>query len=170
MTQSTVYDEVRYSSYPYALTHPDRLATVAALHGLSSPDPATARVLEMLADAASALARAQADSARHHDAALAAAREQGFTTLEAVRAAVLDDESRLAYQQAVTAHDEALREAEAVLADPDLVAVTDGTIDVETAVEALESGVPPREVWLTLCAAMDVPENRRHGRQDPRRP
>ena len=39
-----------------------------------------------------------------------------------------------------------------------------------TAVEALESGVPPREVWLTLCAAMDVPENRRHGRQDPRRP
>jgi SAM-dependent methyltransferase len=47
MTQSTVYDEVRYSSYPYALTHPDRLATVAALHGLSTPDPATARVLEI---------------------------------------------------------------------------------------------------------------------------
>ena len=47
MTQSTVYDEVRYSSYPYALTHPDRLATVAALHGLPSPDPGTARVLEI---------------------------------------------------------------------------------------------------------------------------
>lgn len=39
-----------------------------------------------------------------------------------------------------------------------------------TAVEALASGVPPREVWLALCAAMDVPEDRRHGRQDPRRP
>ena len=47
MTQSTIYDEVRYSSYPYALTHPDRLATIAALHGLSSPDPAGARVLEL---------------------------------------------------------------------------------------------------------------------------
>lgn len=38
-----------------------------------------------------------------------------------------------------------------------------------TAVEALEAGVPPREVWLALCVAMDVPEVRRHGRQDPRR-
>src|SRR5215207_6225268 len=47
MTTSTAYDEVRYSSYPYAQTHPDRLATVAALHGLPSPDPETARVLEI---------------------------------------------------------------------------------------------------------------------------
>jgi 2-polyprenyl-3-methyl-5-hydroxy-6-metoxy-1,4-benzoquinol methylase len=47
MTQSTIYDEIRYSSYPYVLTHPDRLATVAALHGLPSPEPATARVLEI---------------------------------------------------------------------------------------------------------------------------
>ena len=39
-----------------------------------------------------------------------------------------------------------------------------------TAVEALAAAVPPREVWLALCAAMDVPEERRHGRQDPRRP
>ena len=36
---ANVYDEVRYSNYPYAQTHPDRLATVAALHGLSPPDP-----------------------------------------------------------------------------------------------------------------------------------
>jgi len=47
MTSRTTYDEVRYSNFPYAQTHPDRLATVAALHGLSTPDPATARVLEL---------------------------------------------------------------------------------------------------------------------------
>jgi SAM-dependent methyltransferase len=47
MTARTVYDEVRYSNYPYAQTHPDRLATVGALHGLHTPDPATARVLEI---------------------------------------------------------------------------------------------------------------------------
>ncbi|PRA83191.1 DUF3046 domain-containing protein [Microbacterium sp. MYb66] len=39
-----------------------------------------------------------------------------------------------------------------------------------TAVEALADGTPPREIWLALCAEMDVPENRRHGvgRQEPR--
>ncbi len=41
------YDAVRYSNYPYAQTHPDRLATVAILHGLEPPDPYTARVLEI---------------------------------------------------------------------------------------------------------------------------
>src|ERR687888_904634 len=44
---TTVYDEVRYSNYPYAQTHPDRLATVAILHGLEPPDPFRARVLEV---------------------------------------------------------------------------------------------------------------------------
>ncbi len=38
-----------------------------------------------------------------------------------------------------------------------------------TAVEALDAGVPPREVWLALCDDMDVPEARRHGRDVPRR-
>src|SRR5829696_386080 len=47
MSASTAYDEVRYSNYPYAQTHPDRLATVAALHGLPTPEPASARVLEI---------------------------------------------------------------------------------------------------------------------------
>jgi SAM-dependent methyltransferase len=47
MSTRTTYDEVRYSNFPYAQTHPDRLATVGALHGLSTPDPATARVLEI---------------------------------------------------------------------------------------------------------------------------
>ncbi|WP_460776419.1 DUF3046 domain-containing protein [Microbacterium sp. GXF7504] len=28
---------------------------------------------------------------------------------------------------------------------------------------ALAAGVPPREVWLALCAEMDVPEHRRYG-------
>ena len=42
-----VYDDVRYSNYPYAQTHPDRLATVAILHGLEPPDPFHARVLEI---------------------------------------------------------------------------------------------------------------------------
>jgi len=41
------YDAVRYSNNPYAQTHPDRLATVAVLHGLQPPDPFTARVLEV---------------------------------------------------------------------------------------------------------------------------
>lgn len=47
MAARTAYDEVRYSNYPYAQTHPDRLATVAALHGLAAPDPRTCRVLEL---------------------------------------------------------------------------------------------------------------------------
>jgi hypothetical protein len=38
-----------------------------------------------------------------------------------------------------------------------------------TAVEALDAGVPPREVWLALCVDLDVPEERRHGRDLPPR-
>ena len=33
-----------------------------------------------------------------------------------------------------------------------------------TAEEALADGVPPRTVWLALCEDMDVPEERRLGR------
>lgn len=33
-----------------------------------------------------------------------------------------------------------------------------------TAEEALEAGVPPRTVWLALCDDMDVPEERRLGK------
>ncbi|MEA2311109.1 MAG: hypothetical protein QOE28_1077 [Solirubrobacteraceae bacterium] len=47
MAAETTYDEIRYSSYPYAQTHPDRLAAVAALYGLRPPDPSRARVLEL---------------------------------------------------------------------------------------------------------------------------
>ncbi|MFF1541302.1 DUF3046 domain-containing protein [Microbacterium sp. NPDC058269] len=39
-----------------------------------------------------------------------------------------------------------------------------------TAIEALADGTPPRDIWLALCAEMDVPDDRRHGvgRQEPR--
>jgi hypothetical protein len=33
-----------------------------------------------------------------------------------------------------------------------------------TAQEALDAGLPPREVWLALCDAQEVPEARRHGK------
>lgn len=38
-----------------------------------------------------------------------------------------------------------------------------------TAREALAAGVPPREVWLALCEATDVPPARWHGvgRREP---
>lgn len=38
-----------------------------------------------------------------------------------------------------------------------------------TAREALDSGVEPREIWLALCEALDVPVERRLGRDRPPR-
>lgn len=40
-----------------------------------------------------------------------------------------------------------------------------------TAAEAMKAGVPPREVWLALCAETDVPPERRYGagRLEPKR-
>jgi hypothetical protein len=32
-----------------------------------------------------------------------------------------------------------------------------------SAAEALAAGNPPRDVWVALCLAMDVPEHRIHG-------
>ena len=32
-----------------------------------------------------------------------------------------------------------------------------------TAQEGIDRGVATREIWLALCAAMDVPQARRHG-------
>ncbi|OCG73840.1 DUF3046 domain-containing protein [Microbacterium sediminis] len=32
-----------------------------------------------------------------------------------------------------------------------------------TAFDALDAGVPPREIWLALCEELDVPESRRYG-------
>jgi methyltransferase-like protein/SAM-dependent methyltransferase len=44
---ATSYDEVPYESNPFSQTHPDRLATVAALLGLRAPPVGRARVLEL---------------------------------------------------------------------------------------------------------------------------
>src|SRR3954469_5814203 len=44
---STVYDEVPYANLPFAQARPSVFATVAALHGLTPPDPRSARVLEV---------------------------------------------------------------------------------------------------------------------------
>ncbi len=38
-----------------------------------------------------------------------------------------------------------------------------GAVGYRTAAQALDDGVPPREVWLALCAETDVPPSRRHG-------
>jgi SAM-dependent methyltransferase len=42
-----VYDQVLYDSYPMAQTHPDRLATLAILHGMPPAPVARCRVLEI---------------------------------------------------------------------------------------------------------------------------
>ena len=46
-----------------------------------------------------------------------------------------------------------------------------GAIGNRTASEALEVGVPPRDIWLALCDETDVPSERRYGvgRLEPRR-
>jgi Protein of unknown function (DUF3046) len=38
-----------------------------------------------------------------------------------------------------------------------------GALGHRTAVQALEQGESPRDVWLALCDDMDVPESRRLG-------
>ncbi len=46
-TPATAYDAVAYPSTVFPATHPDRLATIARLHGLAAPPIETARVLEI---------------------------------------------------------------------------------------------------------------------------
>ena len=43
----TLYDVVDYPSRPYSATHPDRLATIARLHGVPAADPRRCRLLEL---------------------------------------------------------------------------------------------------------------------------
>src|SRR3954452_6960255 len=45
--QCNAYDEVPYRSYPYAQSHPARLATVATLLGMRPAAVAKCRVLEL---------------------------------------------------------------------------------------------------------------------------
>src|SRR6476469_9617489 len=44
---ATAYDVVSYPGHSYPQTHPDRLATIATLYGLTPPPPETCRVLEL---------------------------------------------------------------------------------------------------------------------------
>ncbi len=46
-----------------------------------------------------------------------------------------------------------------------------GALNDRTAEEALSQGTAPKDVWLALCAAMDVPRERWYGagRPEPRR-
>ncbi|MBP6995015.1 MAG: DUF3046 domain-containing protein [Phycicoccus sp.] len=39
-----------------------------------------------------------------------------------------------------------------------------GSLGGRTALQALDDNVAPREVWLALCDDMDVPEERRFGK------
>jgi len=44
-------------------------------------------------------------------------------------------------------------------------------LEDRTAREALDAGVEPKEIWRALCDAMDVPQERRLGRdRRPKRP
>jgi methyltransferase-like protein/SAM-dependent methyltransferase len=47
MENRNSYDVVPYESFPYANTHPDRLATIAMMLGLKPPSPKHCRVLEI---------------------------------------------------------------------------------------------------------------------------
>ncbi|WP_424465273.1 DUF3046 domain-containing protein [Pseudoclavibacter helvolus] len=38
-----------------------------------------------------------------------------------------------------------------------------GALGDRTGQQALDEGLPPREIWLALCADTGVPESRRHG-------
>ena len=40
-----------------------------------------------------------------------------------------------------------------------------GALGNRTPLEALDSGITPRETWLALCVDMDVPVERRLGRE-----
>src|SRR5262245_38669412 len=45
--ESTSYDAIAYPGSPFSQTHPDRLATIAALYGLKAAPPESCRVLEL---------------------------------------------------------------------------------------------------------------------------
>ena len=47
MTENNPYDQIPYTSYPFAQTHPSRLATLATLHGLTATPITKCRVLEV---------------------------------------------------------------------------------------------------------------------------
>jgi 2-polyprenyl-3-methyl-5-hydroxy-6-metoxy-1,4-benzoquinol methylase len=46
-SKSTSYNDIPYESFPFQQTHPNRLATIAKLFGLQSPNIETCKVLEI---------------------------------------------------------------------------------------------------------------------------
>lgn len=85
---SSSYDELPYHSRPMASTHPDNLATVARLYGLSPPDPRTCRVLELgCADGGNLIAMAQTLPEGHFVGLDASSRqiESGLAVLKQVQ-------------------------------------------------------------------------------------
>jgi len=70
---------------------------------------------------------------------------------------------RSEFDRAVT--DEFGSQGSALIADLVL-----STLGDRTATQALDAGIPAREVWLALCAETDVPLERRYGvgRLEPR--
>jgi methyltransferase-like protein/predicted O-methyltransferase YrrM len=46
-SKTTSYNDIPYESFPFQQTHPDRLATIAKLFGLQSPNVETCKVLEI---------------------------------------------------------------------------------------------------------------------------
>jgi SAM-dependent methyltransferase len=111
----TSYDEVPYPSRPMAQTHPDRLATLATLFGMSPAPVGRCRVLEIgCADAGNLLAMAEGlpgsafvgidPSRRHVGAGRAALAELGLANVELRRLGVEDAGDALGRFDYVVAH------------------------------------------------------------------
>jgi hypothetical protein len=71
---------------------------------------------------------------------------------------------RSEFERAVS--DEFGARASSLIADLSL-----GALAGRTAGEAMREGIPPKEIWLALCAETDVPPERRYGagRLEPKR-
>jgi methyltransferase-like protein/SAM-dependent methyltransferase len=98
---ATSYDEVPYPSFPFPQTHPDRLATLATLLGLSPPSVDHCQVLELgCADGGNLIAMAEGLpegrfvgidlSARQIATGLATMEAVGLTNVQLRQASILD--------------------------------------------------------------------------------
>ncbi|GAA1986847.1 DUF3046 domain-containing protein [Microbacterium pumilum] len=67
--------------------------------------------------------------------------------------------------------DRAVRDEFGMQAGPLIADLVLSDLNGRTAAQALDAGIPPREVWLALCVETDVPLERRYGvgRLEPRR-
>jgi methyltransferase-like protein/2-polyprenyl-3-methyl-5-hydroxy-6-metoxy-1,4-benzoquinol methylase len=109
------YDEVPYPSGPISSTHPDRLATLATLFGMTPPPVDRCRVLELgCADAGNLLGIAEGLprsefvgvdlSARHVEAGQAAVAELGLRNVTLLRQSILDVGPELGTFDFITCH------------------------------------------------------------------